>query len=136
MYSAPCICWSRSAIIGGHARRFQGRFRFLHVSTDEVYGSLGQNDDAFHERTLRSKKPYSASKAASDHLVSAFHHTYGLPVIITNCSNNYGPRQFPEKLIPLLILNAFDGKPLPIYGNGLNVRDWLYVDDNCGPSTC
>lgn len=110
----------------------RAQFRFLHVSTDEVYGSLGQNDDAFHERTpYDPRSPYSASKAASDHLVSAFHHTYGLPVIITNCSNNYGPRQFPEKLIPLLILNAFDGKPLPIYGNGLNVRDWLYVNDHC-----
>lgn len=107
-------------------------FRFLHVSTDEVYGSLGPTDPAFHERTpYAPNSPYSASKAASDHLVRAYHHTYGLPTLTTNCSNNYGPRQFPEKLIPLIILNALDGKPLPIYGDGLNVRDWLYVGDHC-----
>ena len=110
----------------------RARFRFLHVSTDEVYGSLGNDDEPFHEKTpYDPRSPYSASKAASDHLVNAFRHTYALPAIITNCSNNYGPRQFPEKLIPLLILNALEGKPLPIYGNGLNVRDWLYVDDHC-----
>ncbi len=110
----------------------RARFRFLHVSTDEVYGSLGQNDEPFHEKTpYDPRSPYSASKAASDHLVNAYRHTYGLPAVITNCSNNYGPRQFPEKLIPLLILNALEGKPLPIYGNGSNVRDWLYVDDHC-----
>lgn len=108
------------------------RFRFLHVSTDEVYGSLGHEDEPFHEKTpYDPRSPYSASKAASDHLVNAFRHTYGLPSIITNCSNNYGPRQFPEKLIPLLILNGLEGKPLPIYGNGSNVRDWLYVNDHC-----
>ena len=107
-------------------------FRFLHVSTDEVYGSLGPNDAAFTETTpYAPNSPYSASKAASDHLVRAYHHTYGLPVLTTNCSNNYGPYQFPEKLIPLIILNALNGKPLPIYGDGLNVRDWLYVGDHC-----
>ena len=107
-------------------------FRFLHVSTDEVYGSLGPEDPPFHERTpYAPNSPYSASKAASDHLVRAYHHTYGLPTLTTNCSNNYGPRQFPEKLIPLMILNAVGGKPLPVYGDGLNVRDWLYVGDHC-----
>jgi dTDP-glucose 4,6-dehydratase len=107
-------------------------FRFLHVSTDEVYGSLGPEDPPFHELTpYAPNSPYSASKAASDHLVRAYNHTYGLPSITTNCSNNYGPRQFPEKLIPLMILNAVNGKPLPIYGDGLNVRDWLYVEDHC-----
>jgi len=108
------------------------RFRFLHVSTDEVYGSLGPSDPAFHENTQYApNSPYSASKAASDHLVRAYHHTYGLPTLTTNCSNNYGPYQFPEKLIPLMILNARGGKPLPIYGDGQNVRDWLYVVDHC-----
>jgi dTDP-glucose 4,6-dehydratase len=107
-------------------------FRFLHVSTDEVYGSLGANDPAFSETTpYAPNSPYSASKAASDHLVRAYHHTYGLPVLTTNCSNNYGPHQFPEKLIPLMILNACAGKPLPVYGDGQNVRDWLYVEDHC-----
>ena len=107
-------------------------FRFLHVSTDEVYGSLGPTDPAFTETTpFAPNSPYSASKAASDHLVRAYHHTYGLPVLTTNCSNNYGPYQFPEKLIPLIIHNALSGKPLPIYGDGLNVRDWLYVGDHC-----
>ncbi len=107
-------------------------FRFLHVSTDEVYGSLGPFDSAFTERTAyQPNSPYSASKAASDHLVRAWHHTYGLPVLTTNCSNNYGPYQFPEKLIPLVITNALCGKPLPVYGDGLNVRDWLYVLDHC-----
>ena len=107
-------------------------FRFLHVSTDEVYGSLGPGDPAFTETTpYAPNSPYSASKAASDHLVRAYHHTYGLPVVTTNCSNNYGPYQFPEKLIPLMILNALAGKPLPVYGDGRNVRDWLYVDDHC-----
>jgi dTDP-glucose 4,6-dehydratase len=108
------------------------RFRFLHVSTDEVYGSLGPDDLAFSETTAYApNSPYSASKAASDHLVRAYHHTYGLPTLTTNCSNNYGPLQFPEKLIPLMILNARDGKPLPVYGDGQNVRDWLYVEDHC-----
>jgi dTDP-glucose 4,6-dehydratase len=107
-------------------------FRFLHVSTDEVYGSLGPHDPAFTENTpYAPNSPYSASKAASDHLVRSYFHTFGFPTLITNCSNNYGPRQFPEKLTPLMILNAIEGKPLPIYGDGLNVRDWLYVDDHC-----
>ncbi len=108
------------------------RFRFLHVSTDEVYGSLGPSDPPFAETTpYAPNSPYAASKAASDHLVRAYHHTYGLPTLTTNCSNNYGPFQFPEKLIPLLILNAQRGKPLPVYGDGKNVRDWLYVEDHC-----
>ncbi|HEX9183655.1 MAG TPA: dTDP-glucose 4,6-dehydratase [Burkholderiales bacterium] len=107
-------------------------FRFLHVSTDEVYGSLGPQDPAFSETTpYAPNSPYSASKAASDHLVRAYHHTYGLPTLVTNCSNNYGPRQFPEKLIPLMIHRALAGKPLPVYGDGQNVRDWLYVEDHC-----
>jgi dTDP-glucose 4,6-dehydratase len=107
-------------------------FRFLHVSTDEVYGSLGANDPPFAEtHPYEPNSPYSASKAASDHLVRAWHHTYGLPVLTTNCSNNYGPFQFPEKLIPLVIANALAAKPLPIYGDGMNVRDWLYVGDHC-----
>ena len=107
-------------------------FRFLHVSTDEVYGTLAPEDPAFSETTpYAPNSPYAASKAASDHLVRAYHHTYGLPVLTTNCSNNYGPFQFPEKLIPLMILNALEGKPLPVYGDGSNVRDWLYVDDHC-----
>jgi dTDP-glucose 4,6-dehydratase len=112
---------------------FDGRsFRFLHVSTDEVYGSLNPDDPAFTETTpYAPNSPYSASKAASDHLVRAYHHTYGLPVLTTNCSNNYGPLQFPEKLVPLMILNACQGKPLPVYGDGKNVRDWLYVEDHC-----
>jgi len=107
-------------------------FRFLHVSTDEVYGSLGPKDPPFSETTpYAPNSPYAASKAASDHLVRAYHHTYGLPTLTTNCSNNYGRFQFPEKLIPLIILNARLGKPLPVYGDGKNVRDWLYVEDHC-----
>ncbi len=107
-------------------------FRFLHVSTDEVYGSLGPDDPGFNENTAYApNSPYSASKAASDHLVRAYHHTYGLPTLTTNCSNNYGPYQFPEKLIPLTILHALQGKPIPVYGDGKNVRDWLYVEDHC-----
>ena len=106
-------------------------FRFLHVSTDEVYGSLGADDPAFTEETKYApNSPYAASKAASDHLVRAYHHTYGLPVLTTNCSNNYGPFHFPEKLIPLMILNALEWKPLPVYGDGKNVRDWLFVEDH------
>ena len=106
--------------------------RFHHVSTDEVFGSLGPDDPAFAESTpYEPRSPYSASKAASDHLVRAYFHTYGLPVTVTNCSNNYGPYQFPEKLIPLIILNALQGKPLPIYGDGRQIRDWLYVEDHC-----
>ncbi len=107
-------------------------FRFLHVSTDEVYGSLGPGDPAFTEQTpYAPNSPYAASKASSDHLVRAYHHTYGLPTLTTNCSNNYGPFQFPEKLIPLMILNALERKPLPVYGDGQNVRDWLFVGDHC-----
>ena len=110
----------------------KSEFRFLHVSTDEVFGSLGPNDAAFSETTpFAPNSPYAASKAASDHFVRAYHHTFGLPVVTTNCSNNYGPFQFPEKLIPLIILNALEGKPLPIYGDGQNVRDWLFVGDHC-----
>ncbi len=108
-------------------------FRFLHVSTDEVYGTLGPGDPAFCESTAYApNSPYAASKAGSDHLARAYFHTFGLPVLTTNCSNNYGPYQFPEKLIPLMILNALEGKPLPVYGDGKNVRDWLYVEDHCG----
>jgi len=107
-------------------------FQFLHVSTDEVYGSLGPNEPAFTETTRYApNSPYSASKAASDHLVRAYFHTYGVPVLTTNCSNNYGPFQFPEKLIPLVILHAVSGKPIPVYGDGQNVRDWLFVTDHC-----
>ena len=107
-------------------------FRFLHVSTDEVYGSLGPNEAAFSEISpYAPNSPYSASKAASDHLVRAYHHTYGLPTLTTNCSNNYGPYQFPEKLIPLVILNALTGKQIPVYGDGQNVRDWVFVADHC-----
>jgi dTDP-glucose 4,6-dehydratase len=110
----------------------KGRFRFLHVSTDEVFGSLGPDDPPFTEQTCYApNSPYAASKAASDHLVRAYHHTYGLPTLTTNCSNNYGPFQFPEKLIPLMIWNARNGKALPVYGDGKNVRDWLYVEDHC-----
>jgi dTDP-glucose 4,6-dehydratase len=117
---------------GALAEPAKSNFRFLHISTDEVYGSLGSSDPAFSETTAYApNSPYAASKAASDHLVRAYHHTYGLPVVTTNCSNNYGPLQFPEKLIPLMILNALNGKPLPVYGDGKNVRDWLYVGDHC-----
>jgi dTDP-glucose 4,6-dehydratase len=110
----------------------KANFRFFHVSTDEVFGSLSMTDPQFSESTpYAPNSPYSATKAASDHLVRAYHHTYGLPTLTTNCSNNYGPYHFPEKLIPLMIANALDGKPLPVYGDGLNVRDWLYVGDHC-----
>jgi dTDP-glucose 4,6-dehydratase len=116
----------------GLEQKLRDGFRFLHVSTDEVYGSLQLNDPAFSETTpYAPNSPYAASKAASDHLVRAWHHTYKLPVLTTNCSNNYGPYQFPEKLIPLMIVNALAGKALPIYGDGQNVRDWLYVRDHC-----
>ena len=112
-------------------------FRFLHVSTDEVYGSLGKDDPAFAENhRYEPNSPYSASKAASDHLVRAYHHTYGLPVLTTNCSNNYGPFHFPEKLIPLMIVNALAGRPLPVYGDGQQIRDWLYVKDHCSAIRC
>lgn len=111
--------------------------RFHHVSTDEVYGSLGPNDPPFSERTpYAPNSPYAASKASSDHLVRAYHRTYGLPVTTSSCSNNYGPFQFPEKLIPLMLVNALDGRPLPVYGDGLNVRDWLYVEDHCRALEC
>jgi len=117
---------------GGLDAQAKADFRFLHVSTDEVYGSLGAGDAAFTEQhRYEPNSPYSASKAASDHLVRAYHHTYGLPVLTTNCSNNYGPYHFPEKLIPLMIVNALAGKPLPVYGDGMQVRDWLYVKDHC-----
>jgi dTDP-glucose 4,6-dehydratase len=109
----------------------RGRFRFLHVSTDEVYGSLGETGKFTESTPYQPNSPYSASKAASDHLVRAYHHTYGLPVLTTNCSNNYGPFQFPEKLIPLIIQRAMAGEPLPVYGDGKNVRDWLFVGDHC-----
>ena len=112
-------------------------FRFLHVSTDEVYGSLGENEPAFCETTpYAPNSPYAASKAASDHLVRAWFHTFKLPTLTTNCSNNYGPFQFPEKLIPLMIHNALRGKPLPVYGDGQNVRDWMYVEDHCSAIRC
>ncbi|HAR46449.1 MAG: dTDP-glucose 4,6-dehydratase [Nitrospirae bacterium GWC2_57_13] len=112
---------------------WQGRndFRFHHISTDEVYGSLGESGQFFETTPYDPRSPYSASKASSDHLVRAYHHTYGLPMTLSNCSNNYGPYHFPEKLIPLAILNALEGKPLPVYGDGQNVRDWLYVEDHC-----
>jgi dTDP-glucose 4,6-dehydratase len=114
----------------------KSRFRFLHVSTDEVYGSLGPTG-LFTEKTAYDpSSPYSASKASADHLARAYHHTYGLPVLVTNCSNNYGPYQFPEKLIPLMILNAAEGKKLPVYGDGMNVRDWLFVEDHCCALWC
>ncbi|HZW26108.1 MAG TPA: dTDP-glucose 4,6-dehydratase [Gallionella sp.] len=117
---------------GGLEGEAKTSFRFLHVSTDEVYGSLGPQDPAFSETNrYEPNSPYSASKAASDHLVRAYHHTYGLPVLTTNCSNNYGPHHFPEKLIPLLIVNALAGKALPVYGDGQQIRDWLYVKDHC-----
>jgi dTDP-glucose 4,6-dehydratase len=116
----------------GLSDEYRGNFRFLHVSTDEVYGSLKAEDPAFCETApYAPNSPYAASKAASDHLVRAYFHTYGFPALTTNCSNNYGPFQFPEKLIPLVILNALDGKPLPVYGDGGNVRDWLFVGDHC-----
>jgi dTDP-glucose 4,6-dehydratase len=117
---------------GGLASDEREAFRFLHVSTDEVYGSLGKDDPAFTENhRYEPNSPYSASKAASDHLVRAYHHTYGLPVLTTNCSNNYGPYHFPEKLIPLMIVNALAGKALPVYGDGMQIRDWLFVKDHC-----
>ena len=129
--SAPTPAAGRACAIGAACLASAGeRFRFHHVSTDEVFGSLG-DDGLFHEDyPYQPNSPYSASKAASDHLVRAWHHTYGLPTLVTNCSNNYGPYHFPEKLIPLMILNALEGKPLPVYGKGENVRDWLYVDDH------
>jgi dTDP-glucose 4,6-dehydratase len=124
LLKAALDAWQRSAMLG--------RARFLHVSTDEVYGSLGFTDPAFTESSpYRPNSPYAASKASSDHLVRSFVATYGMPTLITNCSNNYGPYQHPEKLIPLMIIHALEGKPLPIYGDGSNVRDWLHVSDHC-----
>jgi dTDP-glucose 4,6-dehydratase len=114
----------------------KGRFRFLHVSTDEVYGSLGPTGLFTEQTPYDPSSPYSASKASADHLARAYHHTYGLPVLVTNCSNNYGPCQFPEKLMPLMILNAVEGKRLPVYGDGMNVRDWLFVEDHCRALWC
>jgi dTDP-glucose 4,6-dehydratase len=126
LLEAARAAWQR---LDGDAK---SAFRFLHVSTDEVYGSLGESDPPFTESSpYAPNSPYSASKAGSDHLARAYHHTYGLPVVTTNCSNNYGPFQFPEKLIPLMICNALEGKPLPVYGDGRQVRDWLYVGDHC-----
>jgi dTDP-glucose 4,6-dehydratase len=131
LLKAVCSYWS--ALPG----RERDEFRFLHVSTDEVYGSLDATDAPFRETTpYAPNSPYAASKAASDHLVRAWHHTYGLPVLTTNCSNNYGPFQFPEKLIPLVIRRALAGEPLPVYGDGQNVRDWLYVVDHCAALRC
>ena len=129
---AHVACWKKcDAIYAQLTGPAKDAFRFLHVSTDEVYGSLGDTGLFTEETPYAPNSPYSASKAASDHFVRAYHHTYGLPTLITNCSNNYGPYQFPEKLIPLMILNAIEGKPLPVYGDGLNVRDWLFVEDHC-----
>jgi dTDP-glucose 4,6-dehydratase len=127
LLEAARTCWQEaSTAASGHT------YRFHHVSTDEVYGSLGPEDPAFTENSLYApNSPYAASKAASDHLVRAYYHTYGLPVTTSNCSNNYGPYQFPEKLIPLMLIHALDGKPLPLYGDGRNRRDWLYVEDHC-----
>ena len=124
-------CCKRPCAIGGSSpRETAGQFRFLHVSTDEVFGSLGAGRPVYEKRPYRPNSPYSASKAASDHLVRAWRHTYGLPVLITNCSNNYGPYQFPEKLIPHMVIKGVFGEPMPVYGDGLNVRDWLYVEDH------
>jgi dTDP-glucose 4,6-dehydratase len=117
--------------LGGAGKGLADRFRFLHVSTDEVYGSLGESGQFCETTPYAPNSPYAASKAAADHFVRAYHETFRVPVLLTNCSNNYGPFQFPEKLIPLMILNALEGKPLPIYGDGGNVRDWLYVEDHC-----
>lgn len=132
MVGTFCLLEEVRAYWGAMNEADKAAFRFLHVSTDEVYGSLGDTDPAFSETTpYAPNSPYSASKAGSDHLVRAYHHTYGLPTLTTNCSNNYGPYHFPEKLIPLMILNALEGKPLPVYGDGLNIRDWLFVRDHC-----
>ncbi|MGA3032471.1 MAG: dTDP-glucose 4,6-dehydratase [Terracidiphilus sp.] len=127
-----CLLEQTRTYWGGLDEAGRKRFRFLHVSTDEVYGTLGPDDPAFCETTAYApNSPYAASKAGSDHLARAYFHTFGLPVLTTNCSNNYGPYQFPEKLIPLMILNALEGKALPVYGDGKNVRDWLFVEDHC-----
>jgi dTDP-glucose 4,6-dehydratase len=130
LLEAARTCWlGKPAVVPAASRNTH---RFHHVSTDEVYGSLGPGDPAFSEQTpYAPNSPYAASKAAADHLVRAYHHTYGLPVTTSNCSNNYGPYQFPEKLIPLMLIQALEGKPLPLYGDGRHVRDWLYVEDHC-----
>ena len=126
-----CLLEAARAYYAGLSEEKKSEFRFLHVSTDEVFGSLGADGYFTEETPYAPNSPYAASKAASDHFVRAYRHTYGLPTIITNCSNNYGPYQFPEKMIPLMILNALSGKPLPVYGDGSNVRDWIYVEDHC-----
>ncbi len=132
VFGTFCLLEEARSYCEGLKAQDREAFRFLHVSTDEVYGSLGPDDPPFRETTpYAPNSPYSASKAGSDHLVRAYHHTYGLPTLTTNCSNNYGPYQFPEKLIPLVILNARAGKPLPVYGDGQNVRDWIFVADHC-----
>ncbi|MGA9814375.1 MAG: dTDP-glucose 4,6-dehydratase, partial [Terriglobales bacterium] len=132
VYGTFCLLEEARSYYEGLKAQDREAFRFLHVSTDEVYGSLGPDDPPFCETTpYAPNSPYSASKAGSDHLVRAYHHTYGLPALTTNCSNNYGPYQFPEKLIPLVLLNARAGKPLPVYGDGQNVRDWVFVADHC-----
>jgi dTDP-glucose 4,6-dehydratase len=131
LLEAACTYWDRMSDSGA-----KDAFRFLHVSTDEVFGSLGGTGSFVETTAYSPRSPYAASKAASDHLVRAWGHTFGLPILISNCSNNYGPYQFPEKLIPLMILNAFDGEPLPVYGDGRNVRDWLYVDDHAAALEC
>ncbi len=132
VYGTFCLLEEARAYFEALGEQDRNSFRFLHVSTDEVYGSLGPGDPPFCETTAYApNSPYSSSKAGSDHLVRAYHHTYGLPTLTTNCSNNYGPYQFPEKLIPLVLLNARAGKPLPVYGDGQNVRDWVFVADHC-----
>lgn len=128
---APSGCSTRRHYWKSLPEAEQRGFRFLHVSTDEVYGSLGPTGKFTETTPYAPNSPYSASKAASDHFVRAYHHTYGLPTLTTNCSNNYGPYQFPEKLIPVVILNCLEGKPLPVYGDGAQIRDWLYVGDHC-----
>ncbi len=136
--SAPFACWRPREPTGRNRKTIPlPPFLFLHISTDEVYGSLAKDAPAFTEDSpYAPNSPYSASKAASDHLARAYHHTYNLPVLTTNCSNNYGPYQFPEKLIPLCIHNALAGRPLPVYGDGLQIRDWLYVADHCSAIRC
>jgi dTDP-glucose 4,6-dehydratase len=132
-----CLLEAARAYVADLPLTERAQFRFLHVSTDEVYGSLAPHEAPFHEDSPhRPNSPYAASKSAADGLVRAYFHTYGLPTVTVNCSNNYGPYQFPEKLIPLMILNAIEGKPLPVYGDGLNVRDWLYVEDHCAAIGC
>ena len=134
---ARSSCWTPRGATGRNCPEpSREAFRFLHVSTDEVYGSLGPTGRFTETTPYDPSSPYSASKAAADHFVRAYLRTYGLPVLVTNCSNNYGPYQFPEKLIPLMILNALEGRPLPVYGDGQNVRDWLFVEDHCRALAC